>query len=342
MLDQLLTLIWIIIKIVIILVPLFVSIAYITMAERKVIGAMQGRIGPNRVGIFGLGQPIADVVKLLMKEVIKPSASNQYLFFIAPLLSMAPALAAWAVIPFSNGLVLADINAGILYLFAITSLGVYGILIAGWASNSKYAFFGALRSAAQVVSYEIAMGFTFVGVLLAAGTLNLSQIVLHQAGGFWHWYFIPLFPLFVVYWISGVAETNRAPFDIAEGESEIVAGFHVEYSGMGFALFFLAEYANMILISAIASLLFLGGWLSPFEGIPLLGTLFSWVPGLVWFLVKMSFFMFLYFWLRATLPRYRYDQLMRLGWKVLIPITLLWILVVALAVKLHLGYWFAS
>lgn len=342
MFEQLLALIWIIIKIVVILLPLFVGIAYITMAERKVIGAMQGRIGPNRVGIFGLGQPIADVIKLLMKEVIKPSASNQYLFFIAPLLSMAPALAAWAVIPFSNVLVLANINAGILYLFAITSLGVYGILIAGWASNSKYAFFGALRSAAQVVSYEIAMGFTFVGVLLAAGTLNLSQIVLHQGGGFWHWYFIPLFPLFVVYWISGVAETNRAPFDVAEGESEIVAGFHVEYSGMGFALFFLAEYANMILISAIASILFLGGWLSPFEGISVLGALFTWVPGLLWFLVKMSFFMFLYFWLRATLPRYRYDQLMRLGWKVLIPITLVWIVVEAFALKLHLGYWFAS
>lgn len=342
MFEQLLTLIWIIIKIVIILVPLFVGIAYVTMAERKVIGYMQGRIGPNRVGIFGLGQPLADVVKLLMKEVIKPSASNHYLFFIAPLLSMAPALAAWAAIPFSNGMVLANINAGTLYLFAVTSLGVYGILIAGWASNSKYAFFGALRSAAQVVSYEIAMGFTFVGVLLAAGTLNLSQIVLHQGGGIWHWYFIPLFPLFIVYWISGVAETNRAPFDIAEGESEIVAGFHVEYSGMGFALFFLAEYANMILISAIASLLFLGGWLSPFEGLPFLGHLFAWVPGLVWFLAKMSFFMFLYFWLRATFPRYRYDQLMRLGWKILIPITLFWIVVEAFLVKLHLGYWFTS
>ncbi len=338
--EQLLTLLWIIIKIVMILVPLFIAVAYVTMAERKVIGYMQGRIGPNRVGIKGLGQPIADTIKLLMKEVITPSASNRYLFFLAPMLSIAPALAAWAAIPFSDGWVLANINAGLLYIFAMSSLGVYGILIAGWASNSKYAFFGALRSAAQVVSYEIAMGFTLVGVLLAAGSLNLSTIVLHQSGGVWHWYWLPLFPLFVVYWISGVAETNRAPFDVAEGESEIVAGFHVEYSGMGFAIFFLAEYANMILISAVASLLFLGGWLSPFQGIPLLGAFFSWVPGLFWFVIKMAFFIFLYFWMRATFPRYRYDQLMRLGWKVLIPVTLVWLVVVAFAVKLHLGIWF--
>ena len=340
MIEQILTLVWIIIKIIFILVPLMLTVLFITLAERKVIGSMQGRIGPNRVGFLGLFQPFADAIKLLFKEVIFPSASSRYLFVVAPILSIAPALAAWAVIPFAKGWVLADINAGILYLFAMTSLGVYGILVAGWASNSKYAFFGALRSCAQVVSYEIALGFTFVGVLLAAGSMNLSDIIAHQAGGFWHWYWLPLFPLFVVYWISGVAETNRAPFDVAEGESEIVAGFHVEYSGMAFAIFFLAEYANMILVSALAALIFFGGYLSPFEGIPVLSTLFAWVPGVIWFLMKMTFFIFLYFWMRATLPRYRYDQIMQLGWKTLIPVTLIWLLVVALAVQLHIGCWF--
>ncbi len=338
--DQIITLIWTIVKIIIILIPLFVGVAYVTMAERKVIGYIQGRIGPNRVGIRGVGQPIADVCKLLLKEVIVPSASNRYLYVIAPILALTPALAAWAVIPFAKGWVLANVNAGVLYLFAMTSLGVYGILIGGWASNSKYAFFGALRSAAQVVSYEIAMGFALVGVLLAAGTMNLSQIIMRQSGGFWHWYWLPLFPLFIVYWISAVAETNRAPFDVAEGESEIVAGFHVEYSGMGFALFFLAEYASMILVSGIAALIFMGGWLSPFQGIPVLGHLLAWVPGIIWFVGKMSFFIFLYFWMRATFPRYRYDQIMRLGWKMLIPITLVWLVVVAVAVEFHVGIWF--
>ncbi len=339
-LDQIQTFIWIIIKIVIILIPLFIAVAYVTMAERKVIGYIQGRIGPNRVGIRGIGQPIADAIKLLFKEIIVPSASNRYLFVIAPILSLAPALVAWSVIPFAKGWVLADVNAGLLFVFAMTSLGVYGILVAGWASNSKYAFFGALRSAAQIVSYEIPLGFTLVGVLLAAGTMNLSQIVLRQSGGFWHWFWLPLFPLFITFWISSVAETNRAPFDVAEGESEIVAGFHVEYSGMGFALFFLGEYANMILVSALATTLFLGGWLSPFQGIPVLGELFAWVPGIIWFGLKTSFFIFLYFWMRATFPRYRYDQIMRLGWKVLIPVTLVWIVVLALAVEFHIGIWF--
>lgn len=329
MLDQFETLLWIILKIICILVPLLVAVAYVTMAERKVISYMQGRIGPNRVGPRGLLQPIADSLKLLFKEVIVPTQSNRYLFVVAPMLSIMPALAAWAVIPFMKNWVLADINAGILYVFAMTSLGVYGILVAGWASNSKYALFGALRSAAQVVSYEIALGFALVGVILASGTMNLQEMVLKQSGGFWHWYFIPLFPMFVVYWIASVAETNRAPFDVAEGESEIVAGFHVEYSGMAFAIFFLAEYANMILVSALASIFFLGGWFSPFSHIPVLGPLFAWVPGIFWLLIKMAFFIFLYFWMRATFPRYRYDQIMYLGWKVLIPVTLVWLVVVA-------------
>ncbi|OGT34576.1 MAG: NADH-quinone oxidoreductase subunit H [Gammaproteobacteria bacterium RIFCSPHIGHO2_02_FULL_39_13] len=329
MFTQLETLLWILVKIICILIPLFITVAYVTMAERKVISYMQGRIGPNRVGFRGLLQPIADVVKLLTKEIIMPSKANPYLFVIAPMLAIMPALAAWAVIPFMPHWVVANINAGILYLFAMTSLGVYGILVGGWASNSKYALFGALRSAAQVVSYEIALGFALVGVILISGTMNLSELVLKQNGGLWHWYFIPLFPLFLVYWIASVAETNRAPFDVAEGESEIVAGFHVEYSGMAFAIFFLAEYANMILVSAVASILFFGGWLSPFQNIPVLDSLFAWVPGIGWFLLKMSFFVFLYFWMRATFPRYRYDQIMHLGWKVLIPVTLVWLVVVA-------------
>ena len=332
MLEQLQTLIWIILKIICILIPLFISVAYVTMLERKVISYMQGRIGPNRVGPFGLLQPLADTVKLLFKEVIVPTQSNQYLFVIAPMLAIMPALAAWAVVPFMKGWVIANINCGVLYLFAMTSLGVYGILVAGWASNSKYALFGAMRSAAQVVSYEIALGFSLVGVILASGTMNLSDLVLKQSGGLWHWYWLPLFPLFIVYWISSVAETNRAPFDVAEGEAEIVAGFHVEYSGMAFAIFFLAEYANMILVSALASIIFFGGWLSPFQGIPMLDTFFAWVPGIFWLLLKMCFFIFLYFWMRATFPRYRYDQIMYLGWKILIPVTLVWLVVVAVVV----------
>lgn len=331
---------WIVIKIFIIVLPLLGLVAYLTLAERKVIGYMQSRLGPNRVGILGLGQPIADGLKLLCKELIIPSASNRYLFILAPILSIAPALAAWAVIPFDHGWVLADVNAGILFLFAMTSLSVYGILISGWASNSKYAFLGSLRAAAQTVSYEIAMGFALVGVLLASNTMNLSEIVLRQSGGIWHWYWLPLLPLFVVYWISGVAETNRAPFDVAEGESEIVAGFHVEYSGIMFAVFFLAEYAAMILVSVVAAIVFWGGWLSPFQGIPGLETVFSYVPGIIWLLIKTSIFLFLYIWMRATFPRYRYDQIMQLGWKVLIPVTLVWIFLEAFAVVFKIGPWF--
>lgn len=332
---------WILAKIIVVVLVLLVSVAYLTYLERRVIGSIQVRIGPNRVGPFGLLQPFADVIKLLNKELIIPSESNRFLFIIAPMISIGTAIAAWAVIPFDQINVLANINAGVLYVFALSSLGVYGVLIAGWASNSKYAMFGALRAAAQSISYEIGMGFALVGVMMAAGSLNFQAIIHAQAGGFWHWYWLPLLPLFIVYWICGVAETNRLPFDVAEGESEIVAGFHVEYSGTVFALFFLAEYANMILISALASILFMGGWLSPFEGIPVLEQLFAWVPGLVWLLMKLSVFVFLYLWIRGTFPRYRYDQIMRLGWKILIPVTIVWIAVIALAVQFHMGPWFA-
>ncbi|MDH3466593.1 MAG: NADH-quinone oxidoreductase subunit NuoH [Gammaproteobacteria bacterium] len=315
------------IKITIIVAPLMLAVAYLTWLERKVIGAIQIRIGPNRVGGgWGLGQPIADALKLLFKEIIIPSNANRFLFIIAPVLSITPALAAWAVVPFTDSLVLANIDASLLYILALTSMGVYGVIIAGWASNSKYAFIGAMRSAAQIVAYEIAMGFALVGVLMVAGSLNLREIVLHQQGGFWQWYFLPLLPLFVVYFVSGVAETNRAPFDVAEGESEIVAGFHVEYSGMTFAIFFLAEYANMILIAALTVLMFLGGWLSPFPFAP-----FTWIPPLFWFLGKTVFVLLFFLWFRATFPRYRYDQIMRLGWKVFIPVTLVWITVIGVA-----------
>jgi NADH-quinone oxidoreductase subunit H len=317
-------------KILIILVPLLLSVAYLTYAERKIIGYMQVRIGPNRVGPKGWLQPLADAVKLLVKEIIVPAKSSRYLFVFAPIMSFAPALAAWAVIPFTDKMWLTNIDAGLLFVLALTSMGVYGVIIAGWASNSKYAFLGSLRSAAQIVAYEIAMGFALVGVLMAAGSLNLREIVLAQSGGPHQWYLLPLFPLFMVYLISGVAETNRAPFDVAEGESEIVAGFHVEYSGMAFAIFFMAEYANMILIAALASVMFLGGWLSPFEGLPagllatpVIGTVLG--NGVHWLLFKISFILFLFLWFRATFPRYRYDQIMRLGWKVFIPVTLVWI-----------------
>ncbi len=336
------TVLYTVIKIAAIIVPLMLGVAYLTYAERKVIGYIQVRIGPNRVGPFGLLQPIADGLKLALKEVIFPAKSNLYLFLVAPVLAIGPALAAWAVMPFDATLTLANIDAGLLYILAITSMGVYGIVIAGWASNSRYAFLGALRSAAQVVSYEIAMGFALVGVLIAAGSLNLGEIITAQQGGFWNWYWLPLFPLFVVYFISGVAETNRAPFDVSEGESEIVAGFHVEYSGMAFAVFFLAEYADMILISMLASVLFMGGWLSPFQGIAGLEALFSWVPGIIWLLMKTCIFLFLYLWLRATFPRYRYDQIMRLGWKVFIPVTLVWLVVVATAQVFDIGPWFTE
>jgi len=322
--------------IVAIVLPLLVCVAYLTYAERKVIGFMQVRIGPNRVGFFGfrlwgLGQPIADALKLLFKEIIIPAGANKFLFLLAPVLAIGPALAAWAVIPFSPELVLANIDASLLYIMAITSMGVYGVILAGWASNSKYAFLGAMRSAAQIVSYEIAMGFALVGVLMAAQSLNLVEIVRGQAGGFFHWYWLPLLPLFVVYLIAGVAETNRAPFDVAEGESEIVAGFHVEYSGMAFAVFFLAEYANMILVATLTAIMFLGGWLSPV----------SWIPdGFHWLIFKVMFVLLLFLWFRATFPRYRYDQIMRLGWKVFIPVTLVWIVVIGGAMQTSYGHLF--
>jgi len=318
-------------KIVLVLVPLILCVAYLTLAERRVIGSMQNRIGPNRVGFQGLGQPFADVFKLLLKEVIVPTNASRFLFLTAPILSLAPALAAWAVVPFADGLVLADINAGLLYVLAMTSLGVYGVIIAGWASNSKYAFLGSMRSAAQIVAYEIAMGFALIGVLMMAGSLNLGEIVRAQSGGLFHWYLFPLLPLAIVYFISGVAETNRAPFDVAEGESEIVAGFHVDYSGAAFATFFLAEYANMIMISALMSIMFLGGWLSPIDGVG---------DGIWWFVGKTAAMLFVFLWLRATFPRYRYDQIMRLGWKVFIPITILWIAVIGFAIWFEIPPWF--
>lgn len=327
--------VWTLVKIIAIVVPMMLAVAYLTYAERKVIGYMQVRLGPNRVGPLGLLQPLADGIKLLMKEIILPTHASKGLFLLAPVLAIMPALAAWAVVPFTDTLVLANVNASLLYIMAITSMGVYGVIIAGWASNSKYAFLGALRSAAQIISYELAMGFALVGVLMVSGSLNLVEIVNQQAHGIgsgsvvsWNW--LPLFPLFLIYLISGVAETNRAPFDVAEGESEIVAGFHVEYSGMAFAIFFLAEYANMILIAAMTTLMFLGGWLSPFPAT------WGWIgaPGLFWMLAKIVLVLFCFLWFRATFPRYRYDQIMRLGWKVFIPITLIWIVV--------LGAWMIS
>jgi len=330
MVDTMIYLLWTLAKILAISVPIITAVAFYTYFERKVIGAMQIRVGPSRVGPLGLIQPFADVLKLLIKEIILPTNSNKFLFVLAPVIALAPALAAWAVIPFNDFLILADVDAGLLYVLALTSLGVYGIIIAGWASNSKYAFLGAMRAAAQAVSYEIAMGFALVGVLILSASLNLREIVLAQQGGIFDWYWLPLFPLFVIYMISGLAETNRAPFDVAEGESEIVAGFHVEYSGSTFAVFFLAEYANMILISALTAILFAGGWLSPFEGIPVLGDSFLGEGSIFWFLAKTVVFMFMFLWYRATFPRYRYDQIMRLGWKVLIPITLVWVMLSAL------------
>ncbi|PTN12026.1 NADH-quinone oxidoreductase subunit NuoH [Nitrosomonas aestuarii] len=319
-----------------IIVPLLLGVAYLTFAERKIIAYMQIRVGPNRVTFFGIpwlrgwGQPIADAVKALMKEIVIPTGANKFLFILAPILTIMPALAAWAVVPFSAEMVLADINAGLLYILAMTSMGIYGVIIAGWASNSKYAFLGAMRSAAQVVSYELAMGFALVCVLMMSQSLNLGDIVNGQQGGsMLHWYLIPLFPMFLVYFISGVAETNRAPFDVAEGESEIVAGFHVDYSGMAFTVFFLAEYANMILVATLTALMFLGGWLPPLDIAPL-----NMIPGFIWLLLKIAFLLFFFLWFRATFPRYRYDQIMRLGWKVFIPITLVWIVVLGLVMQL--------
>jgi NADH-quinone oxidoreductase subunit H len=329
--------VWTTTKIVAITVPLILAVAYLTLWERKVIGWIQVRIGPNRVGPRGLLQPFADVLKLLLKEIIVPSGASKFLFVLAPVMAIMPALAAWAVVPFSPELVLSNIDASLLYILAITSMGVYGVIIAGWASNSKYAFLGAMRSAAQIVSYEIAMGFALVGVLMAAQSLNLGDIVRGQTGsyGVLNWFWIPLFPLFLTYLISGIAETNRAPFDVAEGESEIVAGFHVEYSGIAFGVFFLAEYMNMILISTLCSIMFLGGWLSPFpRAVPVLGA-----PSFGWLLLKAFLVVSSFLWFRATFPRYRYDQIMRLGWKVFIPVTLVWIVVLGIWMQTPLWVW---
>jgi NADH-quinone oxidoreductase subunit H len=327
-------------RIVIVLVPLILAVAYFTYWERKIIGWIQNRVGPNRVGWRGVLQPFADVIKMLLKEIVVPSNANRFLFLIAPILSLVPAFAVWAAVPFTDSFVIADINAGLLYVLALTSLGVYGVILAGWASNSKYAFLGAMRSAAQIVAYEIAMGFALVGVVMASGSLNLGDIVRAQEGtSVLGWFWLWLFPLFLVYFISGVAETNRAPFDVAEGESEIVAGFHVEYSGIAFGLFFLAEYANMILITALTVIFFMGGWLSPFAGIPGLEGTWLAEPGFHWFALKMALFMFCFLWFRATFPRYRYDQIMRLGWKVFIPITIVWIFVEGVMVVLEIGPW---
>jgi NADH-quinone oxidoreductase subunit H len=336
--EPLIVSLWYAILALLIFVPVIITMAMLTYVERRVIGGMQARIGPNRVGPFGLLQPFADVLKLVVKEVVIPSSSNKFLFLLAPVLALIPALAAWAVIPLWPGFVVSNINAGVLFLLALSSAGVYGVILAGWATNSKYAFLGAMRAAAQMVAYEIAMGFAVVGVIMASRSLNLGDIIHGQQGGFLNWYWLWLLPLLVVYFISGVAETNRAPFDVVEGESEIVAGCHVEYSGMAFALFFVAEYVNMILISALASLFFLGGWLSPFEGL-------SWMPAFLkaphflWFFAKVSFFLFCYLWFRATFPRYRYDQIMRLGWKIFIPVTLVWIAVECVFMIYKVGPW---
>lgn len=331
-------LIWTIVKIVVIVAPLMGCVAYLTLLERKVIGYIQVRIGPNRVGPFGLLQPVADGIKLMFKEIILPSRASKGLFFIGPIMAIAPAMAAWAVVPFSQNLILADINAGLLYVMAITSFGVYGVIISGWASNSKYAFLGAMRSAAQMVSYELAMGFALVCVLMVSGSLNLNDIVMAQGQGIfaskgvgilsWNW--LPLLPMFLVYLISGVAETNRAPFDVVEGESEIVAGHMIEYSGMAFALFFLAEYANMILVSALTATFFLGGWLSPVGFLP---------DGLFWLAAKIFVILLLFLWVRATFPRFRYDQIMRLGWKVFIPLALAWVIIIGAWVMSPLSIW---
>jgi len=313
-------------------VPLLVSVAYMTYVDRKVWASIQLRRGPNVVGPFGLLQPFADGLKLVLKETIIPSSANAVLFVIAPMITFMTALVAWAVVPFDDGWVIADINVGILYLFAISSLGVYGIVIAGWASNSKYAFLGALRSAAQMVSYEVSIGFVLITVLLCAGSLNLSNVVMAQSGGFWNWFFLPLLPMFVIFFVSALAETNRTPFDLPMSEAELVAGFHTEYSAMTFGLFFLGEYANMILLSALGAVLFLGGWMSPIPFAP-----FTYVPGVVWFALKIAFLLFVFSWTKGTLPRYRYDQLMRLGWKVFLPVSLGW--VVLTAAVLQFGGW---
>ncbi|HKV14399.1 MAG TPA: NADH-quinone oxidoreductase subunit NuoH [Reyranella sp.] len=313
-------------------VPLLLAVAYMTYADRKIWASMQLRRGPNVVGPLGLLQPIADGLKLVLKETIVPSSANRILFLIAPMITFMTALIAWAVVPFNDGWVIADINVGILYLFAISSLGVYGIIIAGWASNSKYAFLGALRSAAQMVSYEVSIGFVLVTVLLCVGSLNLTKVVLAQSGWFWNWFWLPLLPMFVIFFVSALAETNRTPFDLPMSEAELVQGFQTEYSSMPFALFFLGEYANMILLSAMGAVLFLGGWMSPIPYAP-----FTWIPGLIWFALKIALLLFCFSWSKGTLPRYRYDQLMRLGWKVFLPVSLGWL--VLTAAVLQFGGW---
>ncbi len=313
------------------MMPLFLIVAYVTYSERKIIGFMQSRMGPTRVGPSGLLQPIADVLKLVSKEIIIPTNANKGIFLTAPMLMLIPSLLVWSVIPLSEYFIISNINAGLLFILALTSLSVYGVILAGWASNSKYAFLGSMRSAAQIIAYEIAMGFALVGVLMLSGSLNLQNIILAQSGTIFNWYWLPLFPLFIIYFIAGVAETNRAPFDVSEGESEIVAGFHVEYSGMAFAMFFLAEYMNLILISILCSIMFFGGWLSPFQG-TFLHSYLSFIPGFVWLSIKTIVFVFIFLWLRATLPRYRYDQIMRLGWKVFLPITFFWLTIIGILI----------
>ena len=322
------------VSILTVVVPLFLIVAYVTYSERKIIGFMQSRMGPSRVGPSGLLQPIADVLKLVSKEIIIPTNANKGIFLTAPMLMLVPSLLVWAVIPLSEFFIISNINAGLLFILALTSLSVYGVILAGWASNSKYAFLGSMRSAAQIIAYEIAMGFALVGVLMLSGSLNLQAIIQEQSGSILNWFWIPLFPLFLIYFIAGVAETNRAPFDVSEGESEIVAGFHVEYSGMAFAMFFLAEYMNLILISILSSIMFFGGWLSPFQG-TFLDAYFTFVPGFVWLSLKTLIFIFIFLWLRATLPRYRYDQIMRLGWKVFLPITFFWLTVIGILIYLN-------
>jgi len=343
--DWLRFVIWTVVTALVMFITIILCMAFLTLVERRVIGSMQARIGPNRIQLFGLPyfrglvQPFADVLKLMFKEIIIPSSSNKFLFLLAPLLAAIPALATWAVMPFWPGFTVANVDAGLLYILALTSTGVYGVILAGWAANSKYAFLGAMRAAAQVVAYEIAMGFALVGVVMASGSLNLGEIIQIQQGGVTHWLWLPLLPLFIIYFISGVAETNRAPFDVVEGESEIVAGFHVDYSGMAFALFFVAEYINMILISALTSVFFLGGWLSPLEGFNLPGPDWLMKGSIIWLLAKVGFFLFIYLWIRATFPRYRYDQIMRLGWKVFIPLTIVWIVVEAGMALAKVGPW---
>ena len=334
--------IWTLIKIVAVLLPLMGCVAYLTLWERKAIGFTQIRVGPNRTGPYGLLQPIADALKLLTKEIIVPTQAHTGLFLLGPIMTIMPALAAWAVVPFGPEVALANVNAGLLFLMAITSLEVYGVIIAGWASNSKYAFLGAMRASAQMVSYEIAMGFCLVVVLMVSGSLNMTDIVMSQAKGtmaengltFLSWNWLPLLPIFVVYFIAGLAETNRHPFDVVEGESEIVAGHMIEYSGMSFAMFFLAEYANMILVSMLAVLLFLGGWLSPIDSM-----FFNWIPGWIWLAIKTFVVVTMFLWVRATFPRFRYDQIMRLGWKIFIPVTLVWLVVVGLGMQTPLNIW---